>query len=86
MIPIIKLKYYDDSNVLVVGKMENEMGGIFIDKFVGLKPKMYSILLNDSSEYKKAKGVNKNVVVKISHNDNKNVLLNKKCLDTQWYE
>ena len=86
MIPIIKLKYYDDSNVLVVGKMENEMGGIFIDKFVGLKPKMYSILLNDSSEYKKAKGINKNVVVKISHNDNKNVLLNKKCLDIQWYE
>ena len=83
MIPIIKLKYYDDSNVLVVGKMENEMGGIFIDKFVGLKPKMYSILLNDSSEYKKAKGINKNVVVKISHNDNKNVLLNKKCLDIQ---
>ena len=86
VIPIIKLKYYDDSNVLVVGKMENEMGGIFIDKFVGLKPKMYSILLNDSSEYKKAKGINKNVVVKISHNDNKNVLLNKKCLDIQWYE
>ena len=83
MIPIIKLKYYDDSNVLVVGKMENEMDGIFIDKFVGLKPKMYSILLNDSSEYKKAKGINKNVVVKISHNDNKNVLLNKKCLDIQ---
>ena len=86
MIPIIKLKYYDDSNVLVVGKMKDEMGGIVIDEFVGLKPKMYSILLNDSSEYKKAKGVNKNVVVKISHNDNKNVLLNKKCLDIQWYE
>ena len=83
MIPIIKLKYYDDSNVLVVGKMKDEMGGIVIDEFVGLKPKMYSILLNDSSEYKKAKGVNKNVVVKISHNDNKNVLLNKKCLDIQ---
>ena len=86
MIPIIKLKYYDDSNVLVVGKMKDEMGGIVIDEFVGLKPKMSSILLNDSSEYKKAKGINKNVVVKISHNDNKNVLLNKKCLDIQWYE
>ena len=34
----------------------------------------------DSSEYKKAKGVNKKVVPKISHNEYKDVLLNKKCL------
>ena len=46
----------------------------------GLKQKIYWILGNDSSEYKKAKDVNKNVVAKISDNETKDVLLNKKCL------
>ena len=34
--------------------------------------KMYLIIMSDSSEYKKTKGVNKNVVAKISHNEFKN--------------
>ena len=38
---------------------------------------MYLILADNSSEYVKAKGVNKNVVAKISHNEYKDVLLNK---------
>ena len=33
-----------------------------------------------NSEHKKAKGVNRNVVATISHNEYKYVLLNKKCL------
>ena len=41
---------------------------------------MYSFLVHDSSEHKKAKGVNKNVVVTISHSECKDVLLNHKCL------
>ena len=41
---------------------------------------MYSYLVNDNSEHKKAKGVNKNVLAIISHNKYKAVLLNKKCL------
>ena len=48
-------KYCNDSNALVVGKMEDEMKGIDIEKFVGLKPKMHSILVSNSKEYKKAK-------------------------------
>ena len=40
----------------------SEKGGIDIKKFVGLKPKAYSLLVNDSSEHKKAYSVNKNVV------------------------
>ena len=39
---------------------------------------MYSILVSDSSEYEKAKGVNKNIVAKIGHSEYKNVFLNKK--------
>ena len=50
------------------------------EKFVRLKPKIYLYLVDDNSVHKKAKGVNKNVVATISHNEYKDVLLNKKCL------
>ena len=40
---------------------------------------MYSYLVDDNSEHKKEKGVNKNIVATISHNECKDVLLNKKC-------
>ena len=55
----VKSKCYDDSNKLVAGKRKYKTGGITIEKFVGLKPKMYSLLVNDSSEHKKTKGVKK---------------------------
>ena len=54
-------KRYDDSSKLVVGKMKYETGGVAIKEFVGLKPKMYSFLIDDSSEHKKVMAVNKNV-------------------------
>ena len=38
--------------------MKDETGGAAIEKFVGLKPKMYSFLV-DNNENKKAKGVRK---------------------------
>ena len=75
-----KSKNYDNSNKLVVGKMKDETAGSAIEEFAGLKSEMYSHLVNDNSEHKKAKGVNRNVVVAITHNDYINVLLNKKCL------
>ena len=37
-------KYYDDLNKLVVGKMKYGTGGVAIEEFVGLKPKLYSFL------------------------------------------
>ena len=40
---------------------------------------MYSFL-EDNNEHKKVKGVNKNVFTTISHNEYKDVLLNKKCM------
>ena len=79
-----KSEYYDNSNILVAGKMKDETAGVTIEEFVGLKPKMYSYLVDEyklfGSEYKKAKGANKNVVATISHSEYKDVLLNKKCL------
>ena len=41
---------------------------------------MYSILVDDSSEHKKAKGVNKNVFATINHDEFKDILLNNKFL------
>ena len=53
---------------LVVGKMKHETARIAIKEFFRLKLKMYSSLVNDISEFEKAKSVNKNVVATISHN------------------
>ena len=41
---------------------------------------MHSLLVDDNSEYKKAKAVYRNVVEKLTHNEYKNVLFNNKCL------
>ena len=41
---------------------------------------MYSFLVDDNSEHKKAKGMSRNVVATISHNKYKDVLLNNKCI------
>ena len=60
--------------------MKDKAAGIAIEKFVGLKPKMYLCLVDDNSEHKKAKGVNGNIVATMSHNEYKDALLNKKCL------
>ena len=38
-----KSKYSDDSNKLVTGKMKDETGGVAIEEFLGLEPKMYYI-------------------------------------------
>ena len=48
--------YYDDFNKKVLGKMKDELNGIKIDEFVGLK--MYSLISFDGQEMNKAKGVN----------------------------
>ena len=49
-------KYYDDnSSKIFIGKMNNETGGVLIEKFVGLKPKIY-LFLEDNNEHEKTKG------------------------------
>ena len=41
---------------------------------------MYSYLIDDNSEHKKSKDMNRNVVPTIHHNEYKSALLNKQCL------
>ena len=78
-----KSKYYDYSNKLVIGKMKDKTGSVAIEKFVELKSKMHEFLLYDNSEDEKAKGMNRNVVEKITHKEHKNVFLNNKYLRIQ---
>ena len=52
-----KSRYYSFLNKLVIGKMKDETGGVAIEEFIGLKPKMYSFFIDDNSKHKKAKGV-----------------------------
>ena len=39
--------------------MKDETDGVAINECFGVKPKMYSFLVDDSSEHKNEKGVNK---------------------------
>ena len=75
-----KSKHYDDSNKLVASKIKDETSGVAIEEFVWLNRKwmlkFHSIIVDDSSEHKKAKGINKNAVARIGH---------KKCKCLEWF-
>ena len=64
---------YSDSNKRKVLKMKDEMNGVVIDEYVGLKAKMYSI--SASNKIKKcAKGVTKTIQKTLHHELYKEVL------------
>ena len=77
---VVKSKYYDNSNKLVVGKIKDDIVGVAIEELFGLKSKMCPYLVDDNSEHKKAKGINKNVTATTNQNEHKDVSLNKKWL------
>ena len=43
---LTKSKYYHDWNKLVIEKMKDGTGGVEIEEFVGLRTKMYSLLVD----------------------------------------
>ena len=51
-ISMAKPNFFDASNKLVTGKMKGDTGGVAIEEFVGLKPKMYPFLLGDNKKQK----------------------------------
>ena len=65
--------------------MKDELKGKIITKFVALRPKTYSYLIDDDKNVKKAKGTNKCVIKRIlKFNDYKNcLLLNEIILKSQ---
>jgi hypothetical protein len=60
-------KNYDSSNHGVLGKMKDETKAVRILEFCGLRPKCYSLLLENKKEEKRSKGVNKQVVRSVLH-------------------
>ena len=62
-------KYYHNWDKLVIGKVNDKTRDVAIKEFVGLKPKMYSSLVDDNSENEKAIGMNRNVVATVTHNE-----------------
>ena len=59
-------------NKKVLGMFKDEAGGKVIDKFVGMRAKLYSYRMLEGEESKKCKGVKKSVIKKsIAHEDNK---------------
>ena len=38
-------KFFNETNKKVIGKMKDEFGGVIVDEFVGLRSKMYSIIM-----------------------------------------
>ena len=69
---------YSSANKTVLGKLKDECAGRAITEYVGLCPKMYSILEACRKNTKKAKGVKKNVVKKhIRHEHYKEALFER---------
>ena len=68
--------YYDSLNKKVLGKMKDELNGVKIVKFVGLKSKMYSLIASDYKEVNEGKGVKK----KLRHKEYLSVLFGKKVV------
>ena len=64
-------------NKKVLGKFKDEAGGKIIREFVGLRPKCYSIQIEEAKSIKKAKGTKKNVTKSLTHQDFKDVLFGK---------
>ena len=67
---------FSDQNKKVIGKFKDELGGKVMTEFIGIRPKMYSFIGEESG--KKAKGVKKSVLQNsITHEDYKKCLLNR---------
>ena len=67
-----------------VGKMKDNTGDVAKEEFVGLKPKMYSFLIDDNREHKKAKEVNKNAAEQITQTDQSMFCWIRNAWDIPW--
>ena len=71
---------HSNTNKKVIGKFKDEVNGVPVSEFVGLRAKMYSILTEVSKEdKKKGKGIKKSVLKKeVKHQDYKDCLFEKR--------
>ena len=68
-------------NKKVPGKFKDELGGVPITEYVGLRTKLNSYITLNNEEVKKAKGIKKNIIKnKIKFTDYKECLFNKSMI------
>ena len=65
---------YSTKNKKVLRKMKDELNGRPVQEFVGLRPKMYSLLEADGHEKKTAKGISKRVTERLRHEEYRRAL------------
>ena len=70
------LKFFDEANKKVIGKMKDEFWGVTVTEFVGFKSNMYSMKKINGKEYNTAKGEN----IATEFNKFKDVLFNKNII------
>ena len=69
---------HNEENKKVIGKFKDECAGTPIAEYIGLRPKLYSVLRTDEQIIKKAKGVKKYVIKKqINFENYKDALFKK---------
>ena len=80
-----KSPFFDKSNKKVLGKFKDECDGKAPEEFVGLRPKMYSILDGNSTKEKKTgKGIKKAYLKKdVTHADYRRCILSDNIKDQQ---
>ena len=69
-------KFFGDANKKGIGILKDEMGGVIIVEFIGLKSKMYAIKKIDGREINTAKGVS----IATEFNILEDVFFNKKII------
>ena len=69
---------YSNKNKGVLGKMKDETNGVPIREFAELRPKMYSLVEENSIEKTTAKGISRATTRKMKHNDYKRALFEEK--------
>ena len=68
--------FFYPTNKRVIGKMKDEFKRIPINKFIGLKSKIYFIVSDDDTEVNTTKGAN----ISIEFNECENALFNEKII------
>ena len=70
------LTFFDETNKKVIGKINEEFGGVVVAEFVEFKSKMHSMKKNDDKECNTAKGVS----IETEFDKFKDVLFNEKII------
>ena len=68
--------FFYPTNIRVIGEMKDKFKRIPINKFIGLKSKMYCIVSDDDTEVNTAKGQN----ISIEFNEYEDILFDKKII------